>query len=197
MFHTSRNACQDRSRKKSEEFQYTQAPGFDVTDDCDLSTTCIEENLSESPSSDTDIDSVVQQYKDQDRVASMSTLDGTINTNPIPEPTPSSSYRAKLCIAVLMVISLIVSLILNFVDLKNNFPVAVAVLLCLLLSTIVQSVLLCYPQNQKQGKNKGCCSKIPSMPWSPGMASMICCSLLLRALVATWKVSLGCFLVGE
>lgn len=198
MFHTSAKSVvtHGRSRKKSKELQYSHTPGYDITEDCELSATCTEEQLTDSSSSDTDIDSVVEQYKEQTRIANISTLDDAATSNQTPEPTSTSSFRAKLCITLLILISLIASLLLNFGSLKDNFYVLIFVLLSILFSTAVQSLLICLPQNKKLDKSKECCAKIPYMPWTPGMAAMLSCSLLVHASIAIWKICLAYFAIG-
>lgn len=197
MFHTAaRSVSSDRSRKKNEEFQYSHV-GFDLTEEHDLTMTCIEENLSESTSSDTDIDSVVEQYREQNRIANLKNLDSSVSCSLAPEPTPSTSFRAYCCIIVLMVISLIVSLMINFCNLEEHFAVIIIVLLGILFSTIVQSLLICLPQNKKLGRNNECCAKIPSLPWIPGIASMLSCSLLVHVLMTTWKACIGAIVMGK
>lgn len=196
MFHTAaRSVSSDRSRKKNEEFQYSHV-GFDLTED-DLTTTCIEENLSESTSSETDIDSVVEQYREQTRVANSKNLDSSVSCSLAPEPTPSTSFRAYCCIIVLMIVSVSVSFMVNFCNLEDHFAVIIIVMLSILFSTIVQSILICLPQNKKLGRNNECCAKIPSLPWIPGIASMMSCFLLVHVLMATWKACIGSFIMGK
>ncbi|XP_035234099.1 probable cationic amino acid transporter [Stegodyphus dumicola] len=196
MFHTSaKTLSHDRSRKKSQESQYTNNPGYDVTDNLEMSTTCIDENNTES-SSDTDVDSVVQQYKDQARIANMSTLDGPDLLRHVPEPTPTSSFRAKFVIAALFVIMLIASVTLNFVQTDDYFIIIIVVLLCILLSTGIQGILVCLPQNQRHRTTKGCCIQSPSMPWIPSIASFISNCLLVNCLKQVWSTYLGWFLLG-
>lgn len=197
MFHTAaRSVSSDRSRKKSEEFQYSNV-GFDLTEEHDLTTTCMEENLSESTSSETDIDSVVEQYRDQTRVTNLKNLDSSVSCSLAPEPTPSTSFRAYCCIIVLMVVSLSVSLMINLCNLEDHFAVIIIVMLSILFSTIVQSLLICLPQNKKLDRHNECCAKIPSLPWIPSIASMMSCSLFVHVLMATWKACIGSFIMGK
>lgn len=199
MYHTSaRSVLHDHSKKKSQEFQYSNAPEFEITDDREVSTTCVEENFSDSSTSDTDIDAIVQQYQEQTRVANTTNLDDPIRSNLTPEPTSSSAFRAKLCITLLIIISLIIALTLNFAYSKDHISVVIIVVsVCILFSTIVQGFLICLPQNKKLDNSNRCCARIPSMPWTPGMGSLLSCSLLMQALIKTWKLSIGSFIVGE
>lgn len=196
MFHTAQSVYHDKSRKKSHEFQYSSAPGFDITEERNITTTCIHD-MTDTSSSDTDVDSVVQQYKDQNRIANTAILEDATHSNHASEPTPTTSFRARFCVVVLIGISLIVSITLNFADPRDHFPVLIIASVCVLFSTVVQSLLMCLPQNQKDIKEKGCYKKLPSMPWTPGMASLISSTLLLHALIQTWKVSLSFYILGK
>ncbi|XP_055953516.1 probable cationic amino acid transporter [Argiope bruennichi] len=193
MFQTTAKNIRDRSRRKSEESQYTNGVGFDHTEGLEMSTTCINEDSSEG-SSDTDIDSVVKQYKDQARIANMPIMEEHDPSNQLPEPTPSSAFRAKLGIAAMFLCVFITSVVLHFADLDDHFVLAVVALMCMLMATVVQGLLICLPQN---GRPSGiCCPRVPSMPWIPGMASLTNMCLLVHCLWAVWKVYLGWFLLG-
>ncbi|GIY39196.1 AA_permease_C domain-containing protein [Caerostris extrusa] len=193
MFQTTAKNIRDRSRKKSEESQYTNGVGFDHNETMEMSTTCIDEESSEE-SSDTDIDSVVKQYKDQARIANMSVLEEHDPTNQLPEPTPSSSFRAKLGISAMFLTAFVTSVVMHFADMDHHFALLAVALMCMLMSTVVQGMLVCLPQN---GRPSGiCCPRIPRMPWIPGMSSLINMCLLVHCLWIVWKVYMGWFSLG-
>ncbi|GFS51275.1 AA_permease_C domain-containing protein [Trichonephila inaurata madagascariensis] len=196
MFQTTARNIRDRSRKKSEEAQYTNGVGYDHIDNTEMSTTCINDESSEE-SSDTDIDSVVKQYKDQARIANMSVMEEHDPSNQLPEPTPSSSFRAKFGIAAMFLAAFVNSIALHFGDMDKHFVFVLVALICMLMSTIIQAMLLCLPQNGRPSGITGiCCPQIPRMPWIPGMASLINTCLLVHSLWMVWKVYLGWFLLG-
>ncbi|GFQ89027.1 uncharacterized protein TNCT_41531 [Trichonephila clavata] len=196
MFQTTAKNIRDGSRKKSEEAQYTNGVGYDHIDNTEMSTTCINDESSEE-SSDTDIDSVVKQYKDQARIANMSVMEEHDPSNQLPEPTPSSSFRAKFGIAAMFLAAFINSIALHFGDMDKHFVFVLVALICMLMSTIIQAMLLCLPQNGRPSGITGiCCPRIPRMPWIPGIASLINTCLLVHSLWMVWKVYLGWFLLG-
>uniref|UniRef100_A0A2L2YB38 Cationic amino acid transporter n=1 Tax=Parasteatoda tepidariorum TaxID=114398 RepID=A0A2L2YB38_PARTP len=189
MFQTTARNLRDRSRKKSEEFQYTNGIGFDNNDNLEMSTTCISENDSES---DTDIDSVVKQYKDQAKIANMPILEEHGPSDQIPEPTPASAFRAKLCIGALFLTSTVNAVALNLAHLDHYFVFGIIVLVCILFSTVVQGMLLYLPQNRTS--SNVCCTMLP---WTPGMAALIATCLSLHCLLMVWRIYLGWILLGS
>ncbi|XP_054719731.1 cationic amino acid transporter 2-like [Uloborus diversus] len=198
MNHTSdRRISQDRSKRKKQETQYTKLQDLDTFEE--RSTTCIAEGPSDD-SSDTDIDSVVQQYKDQARIANLKNLDGPTKLENVPEPTPSSSVRAMACVGALLALSVIMSTTLNFAGANDRFSVMVVVLICIFFSAIVHLLLLCLPQNRvsrtSSDDKTGCCSKVPNMPWGPGVATLLSNTLLVHCMIHVWKVYTSWILVG-
>lgn len=196
MFHTAAKNLRNGSRKKIQESRYTNGVGGyeTIAESADISTTCIDEESSEN-ASDTDIDSVVQQYKDQARIANMAILEEHDPSKQVPEPTPASSFRANLSIAALFLAAFINAVVLNFADMDDNFPLVVISLMCILFSIVIQGLLLCLPQNGNL--YRFCCTKIHSMPWIPGLASLVNTCLLVHCLLVMWKVYLGWLLLGK
>lgn len=191
MYHTTSNVVRKCSRSQSQEFQYVNSVGFDLTDKR-ATTTCLDDVFSDS-SSDTDIDAAVKQYKDQESVANMVVLEDPIPINQAQEPTPSSSFRAKAFIAGLALVSLTMSVTLNIPDIGKNLTALIVVMLCMVLSTLLQGLLLCLPQNADGSQENAASSK---MPWIPGIASLLSSCLLVHCLTNVWKVIISWFMLG-
>ncbi|KAG8188524.1 hypothetical protein JTE90_004763 [Oedothorax gibbosus] len=194
MFHTKARNLRNGSRQKIQESQYTNGIGYEtIAENPDVSTTCIDEDSPENDS-DTDIDSVVQQYKDQAKIANMAILEEHDPSKQVPEPTPSSSFRAKVSIAALFLAASTNAVVLNFADMDNSFSLVVVSVMCLMFSIVILGTLLCLPQNGTQYSL--CCTKVHSMPFIPGLSAFVNLCLLVYCLLITWEVFLGWLMLG-
>lgn len=190
---TSNNAC-----FQNDQNQKTESPKT-VVEQSGASNTCFDD--SENDDSETDIDSVVQEYKDQIQVKNLTNLDAPISDSLVKEPTPSTSLRAKWCVTILSISYLTLGLLTTVgcrTDTLGHLGLIIAQIFCFIVSIVALSILARLPQNRLSNlfSNKHQ-SRVPLMPWVPAIATFLPFCLLLHIVVDIWHVVLVWTLIGS
>lgn len=189
---TSNNACfQNDQIRKSESAKTSE-------EQTGMSNTCFDDSENDS---ETDIDAVVQEYKDQIQVKNLTNLDAPISDSLVKEPTPSTSLRAKWCVTIMSISYLSLGLLITVgcrTDTLGHLGLIIPQILCFVVSIVALSILSRLPQNRLSNlfSNKHQ-SRVPLMPWVPAIATFLPFCLLLHIIVNIWHVVLVWTLVGS